>query len=58
MEEVPASKPVEGTPSGKVWERPWSIAEMKEGSQNWTLASDAGVRPNPSRDYHMTCKAG
>ena len=50
MEEVPASKPVEGTPSGKVWERPWSIAEMKEGSQNWTLASDAGVRLT----HHMT----
>ena len=28
---------------GKVWERPWSIAELKDGSRNWTLASDAGV---------------
>ncbi|XP_019863530.1 PREDICTED: WASH complex subunit FAM21-like, partial [Amphimedon queenslandica] len=45
MEEKPASKPVEGAPpaSGKVWERPWSIAEMKEGSRDWTLASDAGM---------------
>ena len=45
MEEKPASKPVEGAPpaSGKIWERPWSIAEMKEGSKDWKLASDAGV---------------
>ena len=45
MEEKPASKPVESAPpaSGKAWERPWSIAEMKEGSREWTLASDAGV---------------
>lgn len=34
------NRPNEG---GKVWERPWSIAELKEGSRNWTLASDAGV---------------
>ena len=31
--------------SGKVWERPWSITELREGSKNWTLASDAGVSP-------------
>ena len=27
----------------KNWERPWSITEMKQGSSQWTLASDAGV---------------
>ena len=27
----------------KVWERPWSITELRDGSRNWTLASDAGV---------------
>ena len=27
----------------KVWERPWSIAELRDSSRNWTLASDAGV---------------
>ena len=27
----------------KKWERPWSIAEMKQECQQWTLAADAGV---------------
>ena len=27
----------------KVWERPWSITELRDSSRNWTLASDAGV---------------
>ncbi len=28
----------------KSWERPWSITELKNGSSQWTLANDAGVR--------------
>ena len=28
----------------KKWERPWSVRELKEGSKEWTLAADAGVR--------------
>ena len=28
----------------KKWERPWSVRELKEGSREWTLAADAGVR--------------
>ena len=27
----------------KKWERPWSVAEMKQECQQWTLAADAGV---------------
>jgi WASH complex subunit FAM21 len=27
----------------KIWERPWSITELKNGSKDWTLASDAGL---------------
>ena len=27
----------------KDWERPWSIKELRDGSRNWSLASDAGV---------------
>lgn len=26
-----------------VWERPWSLEEIRKGSQSWSLASDAGV---------------
>ncbi|XP_039926667.1 WASH complex subunit 2C isoform X3 [Hirundo rustica] len=26
-----------------VWERPWSLDEIRKGSQNWSLASDAGL---------------
>ena len=32
-----------GNESGKIWERPWSITEMRDGSRRWTLASDVGV---------------
>lgn len=32
------------TDKDKVWEKPWSITELRDGSRNWTLASDAGVR--------------
>lgn len=37
-----------GTESGKVWERPWSITEMRDGSKKWTLAADAGVNFCPT----------
>uniref|UniRef100_A0A7M4DVW7 Uncharacterized protein n=1 Tax=Crocodylus porosus TaxID=8502 RepID=A0A7M4DVW7_CROPO len=26
-----------------VWERPWSLDEIRRGSQAWSLASDAGL---------------
>ena len=26
-----------------VWERAWSVEEMKKGAGEWSLASDAGV---------------
>lgn len=26
-----------------MWERPWSLEEIRKGSQSWSLASDAGV---------------
>lgn len=26
-----------------VWERPWSLDEIRKSSQSWSLASDAGV---------------
>jgi len=29
----------------KLWERPWSMTELRTGAKNgWTLAADAGVR--------------
>ncbi len=27
----------------KMWERAWSVTELKRGSAEWSLASDAGV---------------
>ena len=29
-----------------VWDRPWSVDEMRDNATGWSLASDAGVRPN------------
>lgn len=50
---IPASQPQTvqtslqpgSAPAGdeKVWERPWSVSELRKGSANWTLAGDAGV---------------
>lgn len=34
-EQPPASEPV--------WERPWSVEEIRRSSQNWSLAADAGL---------------
>ncbi|KAL1790862.1 WASH complex subunit 2C [Sigmodon hispidus] len=34
-ERPPASEPV--------WERPWSVEEIRRSSQNWSLAADAGL---------------
>lgn len=28
----------------KLWERPWSLKELKNATECWTLAADAGVR--------------
>lgn len=36
QERAPTSKPV--------WERPWSVEEIRRNSQSWSLAADAGVR--------------
>lgn len=38
-ERPPASEPV--------WERPWSVEEIRRSSQNWSLAADAGVSAGP-----------
>lgn len=38
-EQPPASEPV--------WERPWSVEEIRRSSQNWSLAADAGVSGGP-----------
>ena len=32
-----------GDSKEKMWERPWSITQLRDSSRNWTLASDAGV---------------
>uniref|UniRef100_A0A0N4SVI5 WASH complex subunit 2 n=1 Tax=Mus musculus TaxID=10090 RepID=A0A0N4SVI5_MOUSE len=34
-ERPPASEPV--------WERPWSVEEIRRSSQNWSLAADAAT---------------
>ena len=39
QERAPASEPV--------WERPWSVEEIRRSSQSWSLAADAGVRGGP-----------
>ncbi|KAK2507077.1 LOW QUALITY PROTEIN: hypothetical protein MC885_018267 [Smutsia gigantea] len=39
QERTPASEPV--------WERPWSVEEIRRSSQSWSLAADAGVRGWP-----------
>ncbi|KAI8484362.1 retrograde transport, endosome to Golgi [Branchiostoma belcheri] len=31
------------TPTGPSWERPWTLDELRTGSTNWSLASDAGL---------------
>lgn len=33
--------------SEPVWERPWSVEEIRRSSQNWSLAADAGVSWGP-----------
>uniref|UniRef100_A0A8B9FXT7 Uncharacterized protein n=1 Tax=Amazona collaria TaxID=241587 RepID=A0A8B9FXT7_9PSIT len=30
-------------PPAPVWERPWSLEEIRKGSQSWSLASDSGL---------------
>lgn len=27
----------------QIWERPWSLEEMRQSSDNWSLAADSGV---------------
>lgn len=43
------AEPVENGPSTcngeaeQVWERPWTLDEMRRNSTNWSLAADSGV---------------
>lgn len=39
QERAPESEPV--------WERPWSVEEIRRSCQSWSLAADAGVRGGP-----------
>lgn len=32
-----------GNNGEKVWERPWTIQELRKGTTKWNLAADAGV---------------
>ena len=32
-----------GAESVNVWERPWSVDEMRKAANDWSLAGDAGV---------------
>ncbi len=34
---------------GKMWERAWSIDEMRKCANNWSLAGDAGVSICPNQ---------
>ena len=44
-EEGPVAAPAdEGTSAVMSWERAWSLDEMRDGSTEWNLAADAGVR--------------
>ncbi|XP_026707343.1 WASH complex subunit 2C isoform X7 [Athene cunicularia] len=35
--------PRDATEPAPLWERPWSLEEIRKGSQSWSLASDAGL---------------
>ncbi|XP_068254079.1 WASH complex subunit 2C isoform X2 [Nyctibius grandis] len=35
--------PRDAAEAAPVWERPWSLEEIRKGSQSWSLASDAGL---------------
>ncbi|KAM6203405.1 WASH complex subunit 2C isoform 1-T1 [Sarcoramphus papa] len=35
--------PRDASEPAPVWERPWSLEEIRKGSQSWSLASDAGL---------------
>ncbi|KAM6067423.1 WASH complex subunit 2A-like isoform 1-T1 [Chlamydotis macqueenii] len=35
--------PQDAAEPAPVWERPWSLEEIRKGSQSWSLASDAGL---------------
>ena len=60
---APASEPVtsadvavEDTPAPakddrKLWERPWSLKELKNATESWTLAADAGVSYSELLDF-------
>lgn len=38
-----SSDPDRAPETEPVWERPWSVEEIRESSQNWSLAADAGL---------------
>ena len=37
----------------KLWERPWSLKELKNATECWTLAADAGVSYFNKKSLHM-----
>lgn len=42
--EAAAPPGAEPATAGMLWERAWSLEEIRGGSQGWSLAADAGVR--------------
>ena len=37
----------------KLWEGPWSLKELKNATECWTLAADAGVSYFDKKSLHM-----
>lgn len=31
----------------QIWERPWTLEEMRQNSASWSLAADSGVKTSP-----------
>jgi hypothetical protein len=40
---IPADNNNNNNNNVRLWERVWSLDELRKGTSNWTLASDAGV---------------
>lgn len=40
---IPADNNNNNNNNVRLWERAWSLDELRKGTSNWTLASDAGV---------------
>ncbi|XP_029030816.1 WASH complex subunit 2 isoform X2 [Betta splendens] len=37
------SRPPQSERDAQIWERPWSLEEMRQNSANWSLAADSGL---------------